>query len=52
MLLTELVVIVGLVMIPRSTGYHLSVVCLGVLLLIAPHGGRRISIDRLLGREF
>lgn len=52
MLFVELVVIVWMVMIPRGTGYHLSVVWLGVFLLIALRGGGRISLDRLLGREF
>ena len=52
MLFGELVVIVWMVMIPRGTGYHLSVVWLGVFLLIALRGGGRISLDRLLGREF
>lgn len=52
MFLGELLVIVGLVMIPRGTGYHLSVVWLGVFLFIALHGGGRISIDRLLGKAF
>lgn len=52
MLFVELVVIVLLVMIPRGTGYHLSVVWLGVFLLISLRGGGRISLDRLIGKEF
>ncbi|MBX3551800.1 MAG: DoxX family protein [Pseudolabrys sp.] len=52
MLLGELIVIVLLVMIPRGAGYHLSVVWLGVFLFILIHGGGRISVDRMLGREF
>jgi len=51
MLLGELIVIVLLVMIPRGTGYQLSVVWLGVFLLILAHGGGRISLDRAIGRE-
>lgn len=51
MLLGELVVIVVMVMVPRGTGYHLSVVWLGVFLCIALHGGGRVSVDRLIGKE-
>lgn len=52
MLFVQLVVIVLMVMIPRGTGYQLSVVWLGVFLLIALRGGGRISVDRWLGKEF
>lgn len=51
MLFFQMVVIVAMVMIPRGTGYHLSVVWLGVFLMIALRGGGRISVDRLIGRE-
>ncbi len=52
LLLGELLVILIMVMIPRGTGYQLTVVWVGVFLLILLHGGGRISVDRLLVREF
>jgi putative oxidoreductase len=52
MLFGELLVILIMVMIPRGTGYQLTVVWVGVFLLILVHGGGRISVDRFLGREF
>jgi putative oxidoreductase len=52
MLLGELLAILVMVMIPRGSGYQLTVVWVGVFLLILLHGGGRISVDRLLGREF
>jgi putative oxidoreductase len=51
MLFIEMLVIFFMVMIARDTGYQLTVVWIGVFLLIALHGGGRLSIDRLLGRE-
>jgi putative oxidoreductase len=51
MLFVEMLVILFMVMIPRGTGYQLTVVWAGAFLLIALHGGGRLSIDRLLGRE-
>ena len=52
MLFIQLVIIVVMVMIPRGTGYHLTVVWLGSYALMAVRGGRRLSLDRWLGREF
>jgi putative oxidoreductase len=52
MLFGELLVILVTVMIPRGTGYQLSVVLCGAFLFIAIRGGGRISLDRLLGKEF
>jgi putative oxidoreductase len=52
MLLGELFVILIVVIIPRGTEYQLTVVWVGVFLLILVHGGGRISVDRLIGREF
>jgi putative oxidoreductase len=52
MLLGELLVILVAVMIPRGTGYQLTVVWIGAYLLILLRGGGRYSIDRLIGREF
>jgi putative oxidoreductase len=51
MLFIEMLVIFFMVMIARDTGYQLTVVWIGVFLLIALHGGGRISVDRFLGRE-
>ena len=48
----ELLVILATVIIPRRTGYQLSVVWSGAFLFIAIRGGGRISLDRLLGKEF
>jgi putative oxidoreductase len=47
-----LLVIFFMVMVPRGAGYQLTVVWLGVFFFILAHGGGRISIDRMLGREF
>jgi hypothetical protein len=44
--------IVVTVVIPRGTGYQLSVVRSAAFLFIAIHGGGRISLYRLLGKEF
>lgn len=52
MLFGELLVILVTVVIPRRTGYQLSVVWSGAFLFIAIRGGGRISLDRLLGKEF
>jgi putative oxidoreductase len=52
MLLGELLTILVIVMIPRGSGYQLTVVWVGVFSLILLHGGGRISVDRLIGREF
>ncbi|MGO4666946.1 DoxX family protein [Bosea sp. 2RAB26] len=52
MLFIQLVVILVMVMIPRGTGYHLTVVWLGTFALMSVHGGGRLSLDRWLGREF
>jgi putative oxidoreductase len=52
MLLGELLVILFVVMIPRGSGYELTVVWVGVFLLILLHGGGRVSVDRLIGHEF
>jgi putative oxidoreductase len=52
MLFVEMLVILIAVMIPRDTGYQLTVVWVGAYLLILLRGGGRYSIDRLLGREF
>ena len=52
LLLGELLVILTAVMIPRGAGYQLTVVWIGVFLVIVLRGGGRISVDRLLGREF
>jgi putative oxidoreductase len=51
MLLGELLAILVMVIIPRGSGYQLTVVWVGVFFLILVHGGGRISVDRLLGRE-
>ncbi|CAM5187661.1 hypothetical protein ARD30_11925 [Bosea thiooxidans] len=51
MLFVQLMVILVMVMIPRGTGYHLTVVWLGSYALMAVHGGGRLSLDRWLGRE-
>jgi putative oxidoreductase len=48
----ELLVILTVVMIPRGTGFQLTVVWLGVFLLVLMRGGDKLSIDRRLGREF
>jgi putative oxidoreductase len=52
MFCVEMMVILALVMIPRGTGYHLSVVWLGVFFFLLLRGGGRISVDHLIGREF
>jgi putative oxidoreductase len=52
MLFVQLLVIVFLVMIPRGTGYHLTIVWLGTYAVMAVYGGGRLSLDRWLGREF
>lgn len=52
MLFVQLLVIIGMVMIPRGTGYHLTIVWLGTYAVMAVHGGGRLSLDRWLGREF
>ena len=52
MLLGELLVILVMVAIPRGAGYQLTVVWIGVFAFILLRGGGRISVDRLLGREF
>jgi putative oxidoreductase len=51
-LLGELLVILIMVIVPRGTEYQLTVVWIGVFVLILVRGGGRISIDRLIGREF
>jgi putative oxidoreductase len=51
MLFVEMLVILFMVMIPRGAGYQLTGVWAGAFLLIALHGGGRVSIDRLLGLE-
>jgi putative oxidoreductase len=52
MLLGELLVILIMVIIPRGTEYQLTLVWIGAFSLIVVHGGGRISVDRLIGREF
>jgi putative oxidoreductase len=52
MLLGELLVIVIMVIVPRGTDYQLTVVWIGTFVLILFRGGGRISVDRLIGREF
>lgn len=47
----ELIVIILFVMIPRGSGYELSVVWLGVFSFITLHGGGKISIDRLIEKK-
>jgi len=51
-LLGELLVILIMVIVPRGTEYQLTVVWIGVFVLILVRGGGRISIDRMIGREF
>ncbi len=51
-LLGELLVILIMVIVPRGTEYQLTVVWIGVFVLVLVRGGGRISIDRLIGREF
>jgi putative oxidoreductase len=52
MLFGGLLVILVTVLIPRGISYQLSVVWWGAFLFIAIRGGGRISLDRLLGKEF
>jgi putative oxidoreductase len=52
MLLGELLVILIMVIVPRGTDYQLTVVWIGTFVLILFRGGGRISVDRLIGREF
>jgi putative oxidoreductase len=52
MFVVELLVIFFMVMVPRGSGYQLTVVWLGVFFFILARGGGRISIDRMLGWEF
>ena len=52
MLVVELLVILVAVMIPRGAGYQLTVVWIGAYLCILMRGGGKLSLDRLIGREF
>jgi putative oxidoreductase len=52
MLLGELLVIFIMVIVPRGTDYQLTTVWIGAFALVLCRGGARISVDRLIGREF
>ena len=52
MFFIEMLVIGVMVMLPRGTGYQLTLVWVGVFALIAMRGAGGLSVDRLLRREF
>lgn len=52
MLFIQMVVILVMVMIPRGSGFQLSTVWFGVFMYLSVVGSGRLSLDRLIGKQF
>ncbi|MBX8813799.1 DoxX family protein [Pseudochrobactrum algeriensis] len=52
MLFIQMIVILVMVMIPRSSGFQLSTVWFGVFMYLSVAGSGRLSLDRLIGKQF